>query len=399
VSLLRITDVIPMVLGTPWRNLTFVKVVTDEGLTGVAEARSVNRTETVLAYLEGAKKRFVLGSDPFNVEDLVRRMFYGDFARLNDVIGMGIALVEIACWDIMGKALGVPVYRLLGGAVRDRIKAYANGWYTVERTPEEFHQAARRVVDRGYRALKVDPFGAGFYEMEDREKSLAIDLVEAIRDAVGPDVEILIEMHGRFSPATAIDLAHQLERFRPTFVEEPVPPDNLEMMAKAAKKIRLPVATGERIHTRFEVARLLALGAIDVLQTDITHSGGLLEGKKMAAMADTHYVTFAPHNVGGPLSTAACLHLDACTTNFKIQEHFNDFVDSWVKEAASGPGYPAVVDGYFPLPGGPGLGITLNEEFIKEHPMTDTFFNLYEKDWHKRQVATGKAGTPTLPSP
>ncbi len=379
-----------MVLGTPWRNLTFVKVVTDEGLTGLAEARSVNRTETVLAYLEGAKKRFVLGSDPFNVEDLVHRMFYGDFARLNDVIGMGIALVEIACWDIMGKALGVPVYRLLGGAVRDRIKAYANGWYTVERTPEEFHQAAQRVVDRGYRALKVDPFGAGFYEMEDREKSQAIGLVEAIRDAVGPDIEILIEMHGRFSPATAIDLAHQLERFRPTFVEEPVPPDNLEMMAKAAKKIRLPVATGERVHTRFELARLLALGAIDVLQTDITHSGGLLEGKKMAAMADTHYVTFAPHNVGGPLSTAACLHLDACTTNFKIQEHFNDFVDSWVKEAASGPGYPEVVDGYFPLPDGPGLGITLNEEFIKEHPMTDVFFNLYEKDWHKRQVATGK---------
>jgi len=390
VSLLRITDVIPMVLGTPWRNLTFVKVVTDEGLTGLAEARSVNRTETVLAYLEGAKKRFVLGSDPFNVEDLVHRMFYGDFARLNDVIGMGIALVEIACWDIMGKALGVPVYRLLGGAVRDRIKAYANGWYTVERTADEFHQAAQRVVDRGYRALKVDPFGAGFYEMEDREKFLAIDLVEAIRDAVGPDVEILIEMHGRFSPATAIDLAHQLERFRPTFVEEPVPPDNLEMMAKAAKKIRLPVASGERIHTRFELARLLALGAIDVLQTDITHSGGLLEGKKMAAMADTHYVTFAPHNVGGPLSTAACLHLDACTTNFKIQEHFNDFVDSWVKEAARGPGYPEVVDGHFPLPGGPGLGITLNEEFIKEHPMTDVFFNLYDKDWHKRQVATGK---------
>ncbi|NJD11388.1 MAG: mandelate racemase/muconate lactonizing enzyme family protein, partial [Gemmatimonadetes bacterium] len=131
-----ITDITPLVLGTPWRNLTFVKVATDEGLTGVAEARSVNRTEAVLAYLEAAKRHYVLGADPFEVERLVHRMFHGDFARIDDIAGMGIALIEIACWDIIGKALGVPVYRLFGGAVRDRIKAYANGWYTVERTPE-----------------------------------------------------------------------------------------------------------------------------------------------------------------------------------------------------------------------------------------------------------------------
>jgi galactonate dehydratase len=375
-----------MVLGTPWRNLTFVKVETDEGLTGVAEGRNVNRTDALLAYLDGAKRRYVIGSDPFDVESLVHRMFYGDFARMADIVGMGIALVEIACWDIMGKALNVPVYKLLGGATRDRIKAYANGWYTVERKPDEFHKAAKKVVERGYRALKVDPFGAGFYELERHEKNLSISLIEAIRDAIGPDVEILVEMHGRFSPATAIDIARALEPYDPTWVEEPVPPDNLEMMAKAAAKIDIPIATGERIHTRFEVRRLLELGCVDVLQTDITESCGLLEGKKMAAMADAYYVTFAPHNVGGPVSTAACLHLAACTTNFKIQEHFNDFVDSWVKDAATGPGYPEVVDGYFPLPGGPGLGVTVNEDLIREHPMQDTFFNLYQDDWHKRQI-------------
>ena len=288
---------------------------------------------------------------------------------MDDIAGMGIALVEMACWDLMGKALGQPVHRLLGGAVRDRIKAYANGWYTVERTPAEVHAAARRVVERGYRALKLDPFGAGFYEMERRDKVLAVSLVEAVRDAVGPDVEILVEMHGRFSPATAIELAAELARFQPSWVEEPVPPDNAEMLAKAAAKISIPIATGERVHTRYEVRRLLELGCVDVLQTDITQSCGLLEGKKIAAMADAQYVTFAPHNVGGPLSTAACLHLAACTTNFRIQEHFNDVVDSWVKEAATGPGYPEVVDGYFPLPGGPGLGVELNEDFIREHPM------------------------------
>lgn len=379
-----ITDVVPLVLGTPWRNLTFVKVETDEGLVGVAEARNVGRTEAVLAYLEASKKKYVVGSDPFEVERLVHRMFHRDFARVADVAGTGIALVEMACWDIMGKALGQPVYRLLGGAVRDRIKAYANGWYTVERTPEEFHGAARRVVERGYRALKLDPFGAGFYELERSEKRLAVSLVEAVRDAVGPDVDILLEMHGRFSPATAIEMARDLEPFAPGWAEEPVPPDNMEALARAAAGINVPVATGERIHTRYETRRLLELGCIDVLQTDITQSCGLLEGKKIAAMADAHYVTFAPHNVGGPVSTAACLHLAACTTNFKIQEHFNDFVDAWVKETATGPGYPEVVDGYFPLPGGPGLGVELNEDLIREHPMRDQRFDLFENDWHRR---------------
>ncbi len=382
---MKISKMTPLVLGTPWRNLTFLKLETDDGLVGWSEGRNVNRTEALLGYLEGVKKRFVLGHDPFEIERLVHRMFVEDYARVENVSGMGIALVEMACWDLMGKALKLPVYLLLGGAVREKIKAYANGWYTVERTPDAFHEAARKVTARGYRALKVDPFGAGWYEMERSEKNRAIGLVEAIRAAVGPDVEILIEMHGRFSPATAIDIARDLERFKPSWVEEPVPPDNLEAMAKAAAKITIPVATGERIHTRFETRRLLELGCIDVLQTDITESCGLLEGKKIAAMADAYYVTFAPHNVGGPVSTAACLHLSACTTNFKILEHFNDFVDAWVKDAAKGPGYPEVVDGHFALPGGPGLGVTVNEDFIREHPMTEGGFNLFREDWHRRQ--------------
>src|SRR5205085_6801661 len=142
----------------------------------------------------------------------------------------------------------------------------------------------------------VDPFGPGFYELEHKEKILSVSLIEAIRASVGPDFEILIEMHGRFSPATAIEMSRDLEPFEPSWVEEPVPPDNLEAMAKAAAKINIPVATGERIHTRFETRRLLELQAIDILQTDITESMGLLEGKKIAAMADAYYVTFAPHN-------------------------------------------------------------------------------------------------------
>jgi galactonate dehydratase len=382
---MKISKMTPMVLGTPWRSLTFLKLETDEGLTGWSEVRSI-RTDALLGYLKQIASRYVLGSDPFDVEQLVRRGFVDDFLRVNDITGAGIALVEMACWDIIGKAVKLPVYKLLGGAVRDKIKAYANGWYTVERTPEAFAEAARKVIAKGYLGLKVDPFGSGFYEMERAEKNRSVSLIEAIRGTVGPDVEILIEMHGRFSPATAIDLARDLEPFKPSWVEEPVPADNPEAMAKAAAKINIPVASGERIHTRHETRRLLELGALDVLQTDITMSCGILEGKKIAAMADAYYVTFAPHNTGGPLSTAACLHLDACTTNFKIQEHFNDFVDAWVKQAASGPGYPEVKEGYFPLPGGPGLGVTLNEDFIREHPFQGETFNLFQDDWHRRQT-------------
>ena len=382
---MKITSVETQVLSTAWRNLTFVRVRTDEGIEGVGEVRMINHTDALIGYLTEAATNHIVGSDPTNIEDLVGRMYRNDYARAGEVAMSAIATVEIACWDILGKSLGLPVYKLLGGAVRDRIKAYANGWYTVERTPEEFHSAALKVLEKGYRALKFDPFGAGFYELERPERRNVIALVEAVRDAVGPDVEILIEMHGRFNPATAIEMSRELERFDPSWVEEPVPPENLAALKKAGAKINIPIATGERIHTRYEYRELFELGAADIIQPDITHFGGLLETKKLAAWAEAYYVLVAPHNVGGPVSTAAALHFAASTPNFKIQEHFNDFAEAWVKEVA--PGNPEVVDGYFALPEGPGLGVELNQEVLDEHPRAHVYFNLYAEDWHRRQVA------------
>ncbi|HPA17084.1 MAG TPA: mandelate racemase/muconate lactonizing enzyme family protein [Verrucomicrobiae bacterium] len=384
---MKITKVTPMVLGTEWRNIVFVKVETDEGIVGVGESRPPNKTSAVLGYLAEALPRYVLGHDPFEIERLTQRMFREDFGRAGEIVMTGIALIEIACWDIMGKALNQPVYRLLGGAVRDRIKAYANGWYTVERTPEQFHAAAKRAVAKGYRALKVDPFGAGFFELERAEKSRCVSLVEAIRDAVGPDVDILIEMHGRFNPATAIDIARELTPFKPGWFEEPVPPENLAALKKVAGAIAplgIPIATGERLHTPFEFRELFELQAADIIQVDPTHYGGLLWTKKLAGWAEAYYMLMAPHNVGGPVSTAAALHLAAATPNFKIQEHFNDFAEAFVKDAA--PGVPAIKDGYFPLPQGPGLGVALNEDLIRAHPQRELHFNLFADDWHKRQA-------------
>lgn len=385
---MKISNVTPLVMGTPWRNITFLRVDTDEGLVGYGEARAVNRTDSVNGYLSEALPRYVLGQDPFNIEHIIQRLYREDYAKAGETTMTGIALIEMACWDIIGKATNQPVYRLLGGAVRDRVKAYANGWYTVERTPQDFHAAALRVTAKGYRALKFDPFGAGMYELERTEKLKAVALVEAVRAAIDPDVEMLIEMHGRFNPSTAIDMARELAPFQPGWYEEPVPPENLNALKKvseSAASLGVSIATGERLHTLPEFRELFELQAADVIQPDITHFGGILNTKKLAAWADAYYMVIAPHNVGGPVSTAAALHLAACTPNFKIQEYFNDFADPYLKKAATG--LPEVIDGYFALPTGPGLGLTVDEEFIREYPRQNIHFNLFEEDWHKRKVS------------
>ena len=315
---MKITAVTPLVLGTPWRNLTFVKVETDSGLYGLGEVRLNNRTNALLGYLGEAVPRYAIGRDPFEIEDLVAKMTIADFGRMGEVTMSAVSILEMACWDIIGKSVGLPCYRLMGGAVRDRIKAYANGWYTVERTPEMFHAAALRVVERGYLALKLDPFGAGRYELSLDEQARVVDLVAAVRDAIGPECDIMLEMHGRFNPATAILMANKLEKFRLAWVEEPVPPENLPELKRVAERISIPVATGERLHTMNEFRPLLDLYAVDIIQPDLTHFGGLTQTRRLAAWADVYNVLVAPHNVGGPVSTAAALHVAASTPNFMI---------------------------------------------------------------------------------
>jgi galactonate dehydratase len=379
---MKIVEVRPLVLGAAWRNLTFVVVRTDEGIEGVGEVRMINHTSALLGYLEEAVPTHVIGADPFAFEALARRMIRDDYARAGQIAMSALAVIEMACWDIVGKATGQPVYRLLGGPVRDSVATYANGWYTVERTPDEFRAAARRALAKGYRAVKLDPFGTAWQELEPGELRRAVALVEAVREGVGPDGEVFVEMHGRFTPAQAIAIARELEPYRPGWIEEPVPPDNLNALAKVARKVNVPVATGERIHVRHEFRELFERQAADIIQPDLTMMGGILETRKLATWAESYYVMVAPHNVGGPVSTAAAIHLAAATPNFKTLEHFNDFVDPFVSEAARG--IPAVVDGAFPLPTAPGLGITLDEAVIAAHPRRPIHLNLFGDRWHLR---------------
>ncbi len=380
---MKITAVEPLVLGTSWRNLIFIKVKTDDGLLGIGECTLHNREEGILGYLPGAVRRHVLGSDPFNVEDLCLRMYRNEFWRSGPIAMTVLSGIEIACWDIIGKALGQPVWRLLGGRCHEKVKAYANAWYTVERRPEEFAKRVKVVLEKGYRALKVDPFGPGALELPPEEKARSVELVAAIREAVGPEVEIFVEMHGRFSAATAIDLARRLEPYRPGWIEEPCPPEDIPSLKKVAEHVNLPVATGERNYHRYGFREVIESGAPDILQPDVIHAGGLLEMKKIAALGDVRSMVMAPHNSNGPVCTAASVHFDFCTTNLKIQECFDDFSESWVVEAV--PGTPRPREGYFYPPEKPGLGISLNEDLIREHPLREGFFNMFEPDWHKRQ--------------
>jgi galactonate dehydratase len=380
----KIVEVRPLVLGTAWRNLTFVVVRTDEGIEGVGEVRMINHTDALLGYLAEAAPNHVLGADPFEIEDLVGRMMRNDYARAGQIAMSGIACIETACWDIAGKALDQPVYRLLGGAVRDRIKAYANGWYTVERTAEEFYAAARRAVDRGYRALKLDPFGAASAELAAADRRRAVSIVAAVREAVGPDVQILIEMHGRFTPATAVRVASLLEPYDPEWIEEPVPPENASALARVQRATRIPIATGERAHSLGEIRELVERGIADVVQIDLTHFGGFLGLKRVAGWAEAHYLLMAPHNVCGPVGTMANVHAGIATPNYKILEHFNDFADSWVQDLVDAPPRVAVEDGCFALPTRPGLGVTLNHNACAAHPRTGGRLKLFEKGWEKR---------------
>ncbi|MFL5926068.1 MAG: mandelate racemase/muconate lactonizing enzyme family protein [Gaiellaceae bacterium] len=382
---MRITGVRTTVVGTAWRNLVYVEIETDDGIVGLGEATLHNFEEAVLAHVDSLARRYVVGRDPFDVEDLVATVFRDEFFRGGGVHMTALAGIEIACWDLIGKATRQPVYRLLGGACHERVPAYANGWYTGERTPDEFAARAAAAVARGYRALKVDPFGAGGLRLSRAELAAARALVTAVRDAVGPQVELLLEGHGRFNASTAIEVARALADLDLGWFEEPVQPEDLAGLRAVAAAAPIPLAAGERVYTRYDAQRLLETGAVAVFQADPLHTGGLLETKKMIALAELYSAQVALHNSNGPVCSAVALHLHASSPNVRLQESFDDFAEPYVR--GSVPGAPAIgPDGSFGLPTSPGLGVELDHALAAAHPYRALHFNLWAEDWHRRDV-------------
>jgi galactonate dehydratase len=380
------------VVGTPWRELVFVELTTESGLVGVGEVRIVNKTDTLVAAIQELGPRYVIGSDPFDVERLAWNVQRAEYGRPGEITQSALAAFDIACWDLMGQALGVPVWKLLGGRFRDRVPAYANGWYQAERDPKVIARMARGVVKRGYRGLKLDPFGAASAELPAVERRRAVAIVAAVREAVGPDVQIMVEMHGRFTPGTASQVAALLEPYAPEWIEEPVPPENAAALARVRAATRLTIATGERAHTMEDIRPFLEGGCVDVVQVDLTHFGGFLPMKRLAGWADAYYLLLAPHNVCGPVGTMANLHLAVATPNYKVLEHFNDFADSWVQDLVDAPPRIDPADGCFVLPDRPGLGLKLDHEACAAHPRTGGRLQLFEAGWERRGFGGRKTG-------
>jgi galactonate dehydratase len=379
------------VVGAPWRELVFLELMTDAGLTGTAEVRIVNKTDTLLACIGELAPRYVIGSDPFDVERLAWNVQRAEYGRPGEVTQSALAAFDVACWDLMGQALGVPVWKLLGGRFRDRVPAYANGWYTSKRDPAAIARLARDVVKRGYRALKLDPFGAASAELAAPDRRRAVEIVAAVREAVGPDVQIMVEMHGRFTPAAAAGVAVLLEPYDPEWIEEPVPPENAEALRRVRQATRLPIATGERAHTPSDIREFIEGGCVDVVQVDLTHFGGFLAMKCLAGWADAYYLLLAPHNVCGPVGTMANVHLAVATSNYKVLEHFNDFADPWVQDLVDHPPSVDREDGCFAIPERPGLGLSLKHDVCAAHPRTGGRIRLFEAGWERRGTGTDKA--------
>ena len=345
-------------------NWVFLKISTDEGISGVGEATLEMKEKAVeAAVLE--LEDYLVGKDPRQIERHFHVIYRDSYWRTGPVLMSALSGVEMALWDISAKELGVPVHRLLGGKCNDRVKAYANAWFAGATTPEAFAASARAAAARGFQALKWDPFGKAYMNISTSAIDGALAVVGAVRDVVGNAVELLIEGHGRFNVPAALTIARELAPFRPLLFEEPVPPDNLDALAEVRAKSPIRIAAGERLYHRCQFRELFEKRAADVIQPDVSHAGGLGECKKIAAMAEAYYLPFAPHNPSGPVANAATLQLAACTPNFYLLETMATDIP-WRKDLTT----ESLVfkDGCFEIPDRPGLGLELNEEAFADHP-------------------------------
>ncbi|MCK4283766.1 MAG: mandelate racemase/muconate lactonizing enzyme family protein [Candidatus Brocadiae bacterium] len=375
---MEITRISTFIIGNPWKNWVIARVETDEGVTGLGEASGLTG-KAAAAEIEELT-RFVIGMDPREPARVYDRMFKGLFLENT----AGVCAIEIACWDILGKSLGAPLWRLLGGKVQPRLRVYANGWYTCPRDPSAFAERASAVKEMGYTALKFDPFGAAYLNLDPAEEKLSLSLVRAVREAVGDEVDILVEGHDRFAASTAIRIGRALAEFRPAWFETPVDSLDVRATTEVARAVPVPVASGERLRHLSEFAELLAPRAVSIVQPEPLGCGGVGGAMKVAALAQAHGAVVACHQAQSPLCTGLNAHLHAAMPNFMIQECFDDFLEPWARDVLQG--VPKVDGGYIEPSDAPGIGVELNEEEAAKHPYgRDKFIRLFEPGWESRR--------------
>lgn len=354
---MKITQISTYLTEPRW---VFVKVSTDEGIEGWGEC--LGDKAFVVAEAVRSYEHALIGQDPFRITHHWQSLYRGAFWRGGPILCAAISGLEMALWDILGKALNVPVWQLLGGAVRDRIRMYSRPHGA---TPEQLAKSAKDVVARGYTAMKFCPFEKvhvlDHYQLVEE----AAARVQAVREAVGNGIDILLDFHGRVSPAMAVLMEEAMRPYHPLFIEEPVLPENVDALARVAAQCKTPIATGERLFTRWGFREVLEKGAAAVLQPDPCICGGIWETRQIGSMAEVYYAALAPHNPYGPLNLAASLQVDACTPNFLVQE----FVDP-IGLGAGVLKQPFIVEnGYIAVPQGPGLGVEPDEEWLRMHPL------------------------------
>lgn len=361
---MKVTDIKLFAVDCFRTNWVFVKVYTDGGIDGVGEATLEYKEKALVGAVEHIKE-YLVGKNPLDIEKHWHNIYRDAYWRGGAVLMSALSAVETALWDILGKSLNVPVYQLLGGKVNEKVRIYVNGWFAGAKEPEEFAEKAKIAVGRGVNAMKWDPFGKSYLNISNADLDKALRCVAAVREAVGNGIDLLIEGHGRFNIPTGIKIAKELEQFGPMFFEEPVPPDNLDALKAVRDKSPVAIAAGERLYTRWDYKKMFDLAAADYIQPDISHAGGIMELKKIAAEAECRYIPFAPHNPSGPVANAATLQLAATCPNFEILEIMYSDVE-WRKDVTNES--LEYKDGYITIPDKPGLGIEINEEECLKHP-------------------------------
>ncbi|WP_428647007.1 galactonate dehydratase [Roseibium sp.] len=363
---MKITKLTTYIVPPRW---LFLKIETDEGVSGwgepIVEGRAL-ATEAAVHELSD----YLVGKDPFLIEDHWTVLYRGGFYRGGAIHMSALAGIDQALWDIKGKALGQPVHALLGGRLRDSIKVYS--WVGGDR-PSDVAAKARDMVARGFKAVKMN----GCEEMQFLDSNArvdaAVETIAAVREAVGPDIGIGVDFHGRVHRPMAKVLAKELEPYRLMFIEEPVLSENREALREIANHAATPIALGERLYSRWDFKQVLADGFVDIIQPDLSHAGGITECRKIAAMAEAYDIGLAPHCPLGPIALAACLQIDAVSYNAVIQEqslgiHYNKSND--LLDYISNPEVFAFSDGFVAIPEGPGLGIDVNEDYVREQAKT-----------------------------
>ena len=353
----------------------FLKIETSEGIVGWGEPVVEGRAKTVRIAVEELMDNYMVGEDPRRIEDHWHKMYRGGFYRGGPVLMSAIAGVDQALWDIKGKYYDAPVHELLGGRVRDRMRIYQ--WIGGDRPSDVRKEAREKIVDKGLTALKMNATGE-FRRIESPAKiDQAVKRVEAVRDEVGKDVDIGLDFHGRVSKSMAVKLADRFEEYDPMFIEEPVLSGNNEALKDISSHTTIPIATGERMYSRWDFKPVLKQGSVDIIQADPSHAGGITELNKIASMAEAHDVSIAPHCPLGPISFASALQVDACSHNAIIQEqslgiHYNK--DTELHDYLANPEVFDYEDGYIDVPEASGLGVEIDEEAVRKHSG--------DVDWH-----------------